>query len=88
MANFNWRLTYRALAFNLVDSVSTRAFLGLELEENYAHSTLQDLIVQISEETWGIISASLVSDARDQKIEPCKKMRVDSTVTKSNESIT
>ncbi len=77
-------LSYRALAFNLVDSVSTRAFLGLELEENYAHSTLQDLIVQISEETWGIISASLVSDARDQKIEPCKKMRLDSTVTKSN----
>ncbi len=32
-------LSYRALAFNLVDSVSTRAFLGLELEENYAHST-------------------------------------------------
>ena len=31
-----------------------------------------------------MISAALVADAREQKIEPCKQIRVDSTITDSN----
>ena len=44
-------LSYRGLAFNIADSVSSRAFLGLELGEVYKHSTLQENISRISEET-------------------------------------
>ena len=77
-------LSYRELAFNIADSVSTRAFLKLNLGETYKHSCLQDNISRISEESWKIISATIVVDAKDQKIELCKQIRVDSTVTDSD----
>ena len=77
-------LSYRELAFNIADSVSTRSFLELDLGETYKHSCLQDNISRISEETWSMISAALVADAKEQKIEPCKQIRVDSTITDSN----
>ena len=76
-------LSYRELAFNIADSVSTRFFLELDLGETYKHSCLQDNISRISEETWSMISAALVADAREQKIEPCQQIRVDSTITDS-----
>ena len=77
-------LSYRGLAFNIADSVSSRAFLGLELGEVYKHSTLQENISRISEESWKLISAILVSDAQAQKIESCKQVRIDSTTTNSH----
>ena len=77
-------LSYRGLAFNIADSASTRAFLELSVEENYGHSCLQENISKISEETWQLITTTLVDDAKKQKIENGKIVRVDSTVTDSN----
>ena len=58
--------------------------MKLNLGETYKHSCLQDNISRISEESWKIISATIVVDAKDQKIELCKQIRVDSTVTDSD----
>ena len=77
-------LSYRGLAFNIADSASTRTFLELNLEESYGHACLQRNISKISEQTWKMISASLVDDAINQKIENGKAVRVDSTATNSN----
>lgn len=77
-------LSYEKLAFNIIDSNSSRAFLMMDLDEQYSSSGLQDAISQISEETWMFISTKLVLDAKDQGIEDCRHARVDSTVTDTN----
>ncbi len=77
-------LSYEQLAFNLVDSNSSRAFLMMEMDEKYSASCLQDSISKISEQTWEKIGIVLVLDAKDQGIEDCRQVRVDSTVTDSN----
>ena len=77
-------LSYRGLAFNIADSASSRAFLGFELEEQYGHSCLQENISRISDQTWEMISSALIDDARKQKIENGKVVRIDSTATDSN----
>ena len=60
-------LSYRGLAFNIADSTSTRAFLELDIEENYGHSCLQENISKISEDTWQLITATLVYDAKNKR---------------------
>ncbi len=77
-------LSYEKLAFNIIDSNSSRAFLMMDIDEKYSSSSLQDVISKISERTWEKISIDLVLDAKEQKIEDCKQVRVDSTVTDSN----
>jgi len=78
------RLSYRQLAFNIVDSYSSRAFLGMDFDESYSSSALQYAISKISEKTWEEISKVLVWDAKEQGIEDCRRARVDSTVTDTN----
>jgi transposase, IS5 family len=75
------KLSYEELAFNIADSKSTRAFMMLEVDENYSASCLQETVSKISEETWKNISRELVFDAREGGFEDCKIVRVDSTVT-------
>jgi transposase, IS5 family len=77
-------LSYEKLAFNIIDSNSSRAFLMMDLGEKYSSSGLQDAISQISEATWIFISTQLVLDAKNQGIEDCRQARVDSTVTDTN----
>jgi IS5 family transposase len=77
-------LSYEKLAFNIIDSSSSRAFLMMDIGEKYSASSLQYGISQISEETWELISNSLVLDAKKKGIEDCRQARVDSTVTDSN----
>ena len=77
-------LSYEQLAFNVVDSGSTRAFMKLDLGEKYGSSCLQDNISKISEATWELINVALVLDAKDSGFEDCKTVRVDSTVTDTN----
>jgi transposase, IS5 family len=77
-------LSYEELAFNIIDSNSSRAFLMMEPREKYSSSCLQNAISQISEETWENISIHLVLDAKEKGIEDCKQARVDSTVTDTN----
>jgi len=78
------KLSYEELAFNVVDSNSTRAFLIMSEAEGYSSSCLQENISKIKEETWEKISQSLVLDAKDQRFEDCKTVRIDSTVTDSH----
>jgi len=78
------KLSYRELAFNLSDSLSTRAFLMLDIDEKYSSSCLQCNISKISDTVWEKISKSLVIDAQSSGFEKCKKVRIDSTVTDSN----
>lgn len=75
------KLSYEALAFNIADSKSTRAFMMLWIGENYGASCLQSAISKISEQTWENISKTLVFAAKEQDIENCKTVRIDSTVT-------
>lgn len=78
------KLTYEKLSFNTSDSMATRSFLLMSLGEKFSSSCLQDNISKISEETWEIISKTLVLDAKIQGFEGCKIARVDSTVTDTN----
>lgn len=75
------KLSYEELAFNVIDSNSTRAFLIMSEAEGYSSSCLQENISKIKEGTWEQISHSLVIDAKDQGFEDCKTVRIDSTVT-------
>jgi len=77
-------LSYEKLAFNLVDSNSSRAFLMMDIDEQYSSSCLQSAISEICERTWEKVSEALVLDAKAQGIEDCRKARIDSTVTDTN----
>ncbi len=77
-------LSYEQLAFNIIDSNTTRSFLMMDMNESYSSSCLQENISQISEACWEAISKALVIDAKDSGFENCKNARVDSTVTDSN----
>jgi len=78
------KLSYEELSFNMSDSQSTKAFTHMDLDEKYSASCLQSNISKISEATWENISKALVLDAKDQGIEDCKTVRVDSTVGATN----
>lgn len=77
-------LSYEQLAFNIIDSNSTRSFLMMDIDESYSSSCLQENISQISEACWESISKALVVDAQNSGFENCKSVRIDSTVTDSN----
>lgn len=77
-------LSYEKLAFNLVDSNSSRAFLMMDINERYSASCLQSAISKITERTWEKVSEVLVLDAKGQGIEDCRRARIDSTVTDTN----
>ena len=74
------KLSYEGLAFNIIDSTSSKAFMLLDIDEKYSASCLQEVISKISEATWKNISKLLVFDAKDQNFEDCKTVRIDSTV--------
>jgi IS5 family transposase len=74
-------LSYEALAFHLEDSASFRAFARLPLSWTPKKSVLQKTISVIRDETWEAINRAVLVSAREEKIEPGRMVRVDSTVT-------
>lgn len=77
------QMTYRELAFRLLDSVCYRAFARME-KETPAFSTLQSVISRIREQTWDAVSQAVVSSARADGLERCRRIRIDSTVTETH----
>jgi IS5 family transposase len=77
------QLSYEELAFHLEDSASFRAFTRLPLSWTPKKSALQDTISMIRAETWEMINRTVLESARQDKIEPGRMVRVDSTVTEA-----
>jgi transposase, IS5 family len=77
------QLSYEELAFHLKDSASFRAFTRLPLSWTPKKSALQDTISMIRAETWETINRTVMESARQEKIEPGRIVRVDSTVTEA-----
>jgi len=75
------QLSYEELAFHLEDSASFRAFARLSLSWTPKKSVLHDTISTIRAETWEAINRAVLVSAREEKIEPGRVVRLDSTVT-------
>lgn len=77
-------MSYEELAFDLEDSASTRAFIGLGYNEKYSSSCLHSNIRAISEQSWEEIQLALVAESRETGLESGKRVRMDSTVVESH----
>jgi IS5 family transposase len=75
------QLSYQELAFHLEDSASFRAFARLPWSWSPRKSVLQKTISAIRPETWEQINWTLLSGAREAKLEDGTVVRLDSTVT-------
>ena len=75
------QLSYQELAFHLEDSASFRAFARLPWSWSPQKSVLQKTISAIRPETWEQINRTLLSGARQAKLEDGAVVRLDSTVT-------
>lgn len=75
------QLSYQELAFHLEDSASFRAFARLPCSWSPRKSALQKTISAIRPETWEQINRTLLSGARQAKLEDGAVVRLDSTVT-------
>jgi transposase, IS5 family len=77
-------VSYQELAFDLQDSTSTKAFVGLAHNEWYSASCLQSNVSRIGEMTWEQIQVELLRDARISGMEDGKRVRIDSTAVESH----
>ena len=75
------QLSYEELAFHLEDSASFRAFARLPRSWTPKKSVLHKTISLIRAETWEAINRAVLVNAREERIEPGRMVRVDSTVT-------
>ncbi|MER9299827.1 ISNCY family transposase [Mesorhizobium sp. M0621] len=75
------QLSYQELAFHLEDSASFRAFARLPWSWSPQKSVLQKTISAIRPETWEQINRTLLSGAREAKLEDGTVVRLDSTAT-------
>jgi len=77
--------SYVELAFHLADSRCYRAFCGFGIDEKSPEkSALQQNIKRIQPETMELINRLVLEEARLQKVENGRKVRVDCTVVESN----
>ena len=77
------QLSYEELAFHLEDSASFRAFARLPLSWSPKKSVLHKTISAISAASWEAINRTVVSSARQEKLEHGTVVRIDSTVTQA-----
>jgi transposase, IS5 family len=75
------QLSYQELAFHLEDSASFRAFARLPHAWSPQKSMLQRTISAIRAETWEQINHTLLTRAREAKLERGRMVRLDSTAT-------
>ena len=75
------QLSYQELAFHLSDSASFQAFARLPVCLFPKKSALQQTISRIQAETWERVNHCLLLDAKHERVELGKKVRIDSTVT-------
>jgi len=77
------QLSYQELAFHLSDSASFQAFARLPRTLFPKKSVLQKTISVIQPATWERINLRLLVDAKTERVELGKKIRIDSTVTET-----
>jgi len=77
------QLSYEELAFHLEDSASFRAFARLPLAWSPKKSVLHQTISAIRPETWEAVNLALVASAKQDQLEDCAIVRIDSTVTRA-----
>lgn len=77
------QLSYEELAFHLEDSASFRAFARLPLSWTPKKSVLHKTISAISAASWEAINRTVVSRARQAKLDGGAMVRIDSTVTEA-----
>ena len=75
------QLSYQELAFHLEDSASFRAFARLPHAWSPQKSVLHRAISAIRAETWEQVNRTLLTSARETKLERGRVVRLDSTVT-------
>jgi transposase, IS5 family len=75
------QLSYQELAFHLEDSASFRAFARLPHAWGPQKSVLHRTISAIRAETWEQINHTLLTSAREAKLERGRMVRLDSTAT-------
>ena len=75
------QLSYEELAFHLEDSASFRAFARLPWAWSPKKFVLQKTITAVRAETWEAINRTLLANARQEKLEDGRVVRLDSTVT-------
>ena len=75
------QLSYEELAFHLENSSSFRAFARLPLSWTPKKSVLHKTISAIRAETWEAINRTILASAREERLEPGRMVRLDSTVT-------
>jgi IS5 family transposase len=77
--------TYEQLAFHTYDSRSLRRFCRIGIaDKGFKKSALNANIKSLSEQTWEVIFADLLSYAEQEGIEKGRKVRIDCTVVESN----
>ena len=77
------QLSYEELAFHLQDSASFQAFARLPLHWCPKKSALQRVVSAIRAQTWERINAALMGAARERRVEPGVRIRIDSTATET-----
>lgn len=78
-------LSYKELAFHMVDSRSIRRFCQIGIaDEGFKKSALNNNIKAISDRTWRAINTEILGYAEEQKIEKGREVRIDCTVVESN----
>jgi IS5 family transposase len=75
------QLSYEELAFHLEDSASFRAFARLPLAWSPKKSVLHQTIGAIGAETWEAVNQALLVSAKQDRLESCATVRLDSTVS-------
>ncbi len=78
------QLSYEELAFHLQDSASFQAFARVPAHARPSKSTLQRVIAAVQPATWESIHRTLMATAKQTRIEPAQRVRIDSTVTDSD----
>lgn len=78
------RVSYRELAFRLIDSALFRRFSRLPFGKPIKVATLQANVKRVAPETWEAVNKALLMTAQAKGIEAGRKARTDCTVVESN----
>ncbi len=85
IVNRIYSMTYKELAFHLVDSQSIRRFCRIGIaDKGFKKSVLNKNIKALSAQTWEAIHREVLGYAEEAKIEKGRVARIDCTVVESN----
>ena len=80
-----YTMTYKELAFHLVDSQSIRRFCRIGIaDKGFKKSVLNKNIKALSADTWEAINREVLGYGQEAKIEKGRVARIDCTVVESN----